>query len=116
MKGGENMKKYMLLYTNSKSAAEHMEGMSAEDTQKMMQPWNDWKDAVGDALVDFGTPMGNAMNVSMGRSSKSSQMFNGYSILQAENWKEVEKLLMSHPFYNMEGAGIEVFELMPMGM
>ena len=86
-----------------------------EEKKKGMEEWNAWAEKCGESLVDMGTPLANGQKVSSKGKSPSEMNVAGFSILQAENMEEAEKLLESHPHLGWgEGCDIEVYEEMPM--
>jgi len=72
-----------------------------------------WAKKCGSALVDLGSPLGNAISIS--KSSASASDVVGYSILQAESSEEAQKLLDGHPHLGWNKAcEIELHESLPM--
>ncbi len=110
------MKKFMLLYMSPMSAEERMANKNPDEMKKMMEPWMAWKEKVGSALVDFGTPLLNGMHMTKDGSSKTSVQTTGYSVVQAENMEALKAMLSTHPYMMMPDSSVEVFEMMPMNM
>ena len=106
------MKKFMLLYLAPQPAEEHMSA-DPEEMKKTMEPWMAWKEKYGDAIVDFGVPLGKGANVGKGGGSDRKTQVGGYSIIQAENIDAAKALVVDHPFLMGEGASVEVLEMMP---
>ncbi len=110
------MKKFIVLYH---APAEAMEAMaSATEEQKMegMKPWFAWKESIGDALVDFGSPlMGGTRLLPDGSTQTSSKEVTGYSIIQATDIEEAKGMLKGHPHLAWTGGcDIEVHETVAM--
>ncbi|MCU1635394.1 MAG: hypothetical protein JWQ68_633 [Cryobacterium sp.] len=83
---------------------------AADVTQ--MQEWMAWSERVGDALVDFGLPLGYGRAVTAAGSSASASKVTGYSIIKASDIESAIDLVQGHPHLN-EGT-IEVFEAIPL--
>jgi hypothetical protein len=96
------MKRFLLLYTGPPTppAASH-------------EGWPEWFQAIGDALVDLGSPMGNGFVVhGDGSTTHQASSFNGYAIVQAEGRGQVLDMLRSHPLWRAgREYAIEVFEV-----
>ena len=111
------MKKFIVLYRAPKSFMEGMENVTPEEMKKGMEPWMAWADKCGTGLVEMGTPLGNAHTMSKDHHGLSESDVSGYSILQAESWDELGKMLEGHPHLDWcDGCEIDVHESMPMGM
>lgn len=76
------------------------------------QAWQDWKNTIGNQLLDQGAPLMTGQKIL----SDSFVMFlqkevTGYSIIQARNISEAKLLLAEHPHLrSTEGAEILVHE------
>lgn len=111
------MKKFIVLYHAPVGFMDAMKNVSSEDAKKGMEPWMAWAKKCGSGLVDMGTPLANAHKMSKGSHGPSKSTVAGYSILQAESWDEVNKMLQNHPHIDwMEGCEIEVHECLPLQM
>ena len=96
------MKKFMLLYV----------GMW-EHNPDVMAGWGKWFEVLGSRVVDSGNPFGPGKEISKSDPKNLAQDENaivGYTIINAENMEEVEKLLKDCPVI----TSVKVFELMPM--
>lgn len=103
----------MLLYMSPHSPEERMGGLSNEEMHKMMEPWMTWKEKVGDALIDFGTPLIKGTHTGKGKHDKGEYQVTGYSIIQAESSDKVKEMLSTHPYATMDDSCIEILEMMP---
>ena len=113
--GGENMKKFIILYYADMSAMEQMNKSTPEEMKKGMEAWNNWAKGCGKLLLDLGSPLGNGMVLTQKGSSKSDSQVGGYSILQAGSMDDAKKLLSNHPHLGWDGGcRIEVHESLPM--
>jgi hypothetical protein len=106
------MKKYLVLYRSPQTASEMMKSMSAEQAKAGMDAWNTWGARAGSALVDFGSPLGDATTVGPARAKADPA--GGFTVLQAESLDHARKLLDGHPHLEMPGATIEVMEYLPL--
>ena len=97
------MKKFMLLYKGPTTPP----GASHDK-------WPAWFKKMGDKLVDIGSPMENGLVLnSDGSTNDSPTNLNGYSIVQAKDINEVQRLVKDHPFLAF-GNGeycVEIFAL-----
>jgi len=75
--------------------------------------WREWFEAIGDALVDAGSPIRNGFGLHAdGATSEATSRPLGYSIVQAEDRTRVLELLQDHPLWRAGGEyAIDVFEL-----
>ena len=110
------MKKYVLIYHSPAEAMAKMADVSPEDKANGMKPWFAWKEKCGNALIDFGAPLLGGKSVdNSGRWNDSTKEVSGYSILQGENVKDIEKLIDGHPHLAwVPGCSIEIHECMSM--
>jgi hypothetical protein len=106
------MTKYLLLYRATTSAQDQMANASPEEAQAGMDAWMTWAGKAGSAIVDLGSPTQPV--ATLGDDSAQSGFVGGYSLLEADSTEAVETLLDGHPHLTMEGAAIEVCELLPM--
>jgi hypothetical protein len=101
------MAKYLVLYHSDTSAEEQIQ-QSDEEAQAEMQEWGVWAGKVGGALIDMGTPLGNARSVSSEGASSSSATVGGYSIVEAADADAAAALMVGHP--HLKTGSIEVLE------
>jgi hypothetical protein len=96
------MKRFLLLYTGPPTPPEASH-----------EGWPEWFRAIGDALVDLGSPMADGFVVRRdGSTSDDASSFNGYAIVQAEDRGDVLDLLRDHPLWRAgDEYAIEVFEV-----
>jgi len=107
------MKKFLVLYGSSVPAKEQMAKSSPEQAKAGMDLWVAWAKKAGQAIIDLGAPLGDAMRVDGGSASASTSKVTGFSILQAGSSKELAQLLKDHPHFKAPGASIEVLEFLP---
>ena len=98
------MKKFVLLYTGTRDQA---------PTDDSIAAWGEWFGSLGDKLVDAGNPFSQGREVSAGNTtelSPSASGVTGYTLINAQDIDEAEKIALSHPTV----PSIQVFEAMPM--
>ena len=109
------MKKYLVIYHASQSAAKQMEKSTPEEAKKGMEPWMAWAKKCGSRLVDMGAPLGGGLKISKDGSAQSKRGVVGYSILQADNMEQAKAMLKEHPHLKWAaGCEIEVHEALPL--
>lgn len=101
------MPKYLVLYTAGSSAPGEADGgemvpPTPEQQQAMMQAWFDWKDAAGDAIVDFGAPTSAV--------SANDNKIGGYSIVQADTADALDAIFDTNP-HKRQGGNLEFHEI-----
>jgi len=109
------MKKYIVIYHATEEAMKEAAKTSSEEAKESMKPWMEWKEKIGDAVVDMGNPLGNGQKLSKSGTTSSDREVVGYSILQAENMDDAVELLKGHPHLEWnKGCDIEIHEAMPL--
>ena len=105
------MKKFIALYYNTSGAHQPTPELTPEQKEQMMAPWGAWAQKCGDQLVDMGSPFAPASASNDGSSwTPSKNLITGYSIVQANDLAEAEKLFIGHPIYNYPDHSIEISE------
>jgi hypothetical protein len=104
------MAKFMVLYRSDVPARDMMAGITQEQAQAGMDAWMTWAGKAGDAIVDLGSPLGDAATV--GPAAATSSHVTGFSILHAESADAVTAILDGHPHLEM-GGSIEILEFLP---
>jgi len=107
------MTTYMLLYRAPSSAIEQMAGATPEQAQAGMDAWMRWAEKAGDHIVDLGAPLGESTTVGA-QAQVDGDFIAGYSLLQAGSVDKVKSLLDIHPHLQMDGASIQVLEVLTM--
>ena len=109
------MKKFLVLYQSTVSAAEQMKHATPEQAKAGMEAWMAWAGRAGTGIVDMGSPLAAAAKLDKsGQATGAGSPVGGFSILQAESKETVLDLLKNHPHFMAPGASIEVFEFLPM--
>lgn len=110
------MKKFIAIYHAAPEAMAQMTEATPEQKAEGMKYWMAWKDQVGEALVDFGSPlMGGVAISASGERTNSSKQVSGYSVVQAENADAAYELFNGHPHLGWHPtASIEVHECLEM--
>jgi len=87
---------------------------SPEEGAKHMERWKAWLGALGDAVVNPGTPLGKSKMVSSGGVSDADgpERLTGFSVVKAENIEAALEIAKECPFLEM--GTLEVAEVMSM--
>ena len=96
------MKKFMLLHYGFE-----------KPTQEIMAAWGGWFESIADKSVENGGFHGGAREISHDGSKDlpmAMDSITGYSIINAENLDDAEKIAQDNPFI----ASIRVYEIMSM--
>jgi hypothetical protein len=107
------MSTYVLLYRAPSSAMEQMASATPEQAQAGMEAWMQWAGQAGDRIVDLGAPLGASTTVGA-HGDLAGDDIAGYSLMQAGSVEELKDLLEGHPHLQMDGASIQVLEVLPM--
>lgn len=109
------MKKFMIIYHMPPKALEWTD-TSPEAKEEGMKQWFDWKDRMGEKLVEFGSPLGKGVKLNPdGTSVDGSTDVAGFSIIQAENIEDAKEALKGHPHLGWNAdCDIEIHEYMEM--
>ena len=107
------MKKFLVLYNSSATAAEQMAAGDPAAAQEAMGLWMAWMEKASSAIVDGGSPLGDP-TVLPSNGSQGDPQVGGYSILQGESLEEITQLLDGHPHFHSPNASIEVRECLAM--
>lgn len=108
------MAKFMLAY---KGPATRPEDMSEDARNEEMQRWMEWMGALGDRLLEAGSPFGASVSVRGDGSTGAADDLTGYTVVEADDVDGAAAACKDHP-YLREGTdtfSIEVFELIEMG-
>jgi hypothetical protein len=106
------MAKFLFLYHAPSTPAEAMPSDPAQ-LEAVTAQWMAWAERVGAGMVDFGTPLGDGVQVSPEGTSPSTAGVAGYSIIEAADRDAAVALTEGHPHLGMPGGTIEVHELLP---
>jgi hypothetical protein len=102
------MAKFLYLYTGGQMAE------TPEAQEQSMQQWVAWFGALGDSVVDMGTPLGAGTTVTDGGSSNGgASKFGGYSLINAESLDDAATKAKGCPVLQ-SGGSVEVYETISM--
>jgi hypothetical protein len=105
------MKKFLIVYHASASAAEQMAKATPAQAKAGMDMWMSWAKACGPALVDLGTPLAHGKSLTPKGTAASTKEVCGYSVMQADSMETVLGMLKKHPHFGTPGqCSIEVHE------
>ena len=85
-----------------------------EEGAKHRAEWMDWVAALGDAVVNPGTPLSETKSVTTAGVSDSSSTMSGFSIVEADSMDAAIEMAQSCPFLKINGT-IDVSQVMQMG-
>lgn len=105
------MKKFLVLFTAPAATREKMQNATPEEMQTSMQPWMEWFGKVGDALVDKGMPLTNAMGLTKDGTEPGNVDIVAYDIVQAKDIDSALELMKSNPHLDREGGKIDIHEM-----
>jgi hypothetical protein len=111
------MKKFLILYKAPLDAMAQTANSTPEQQAKGMELWMQWAKKCGDKLIDMGSPLMNAQQISPGdKVAPGKTQIVGYSILNAENMDAAITLMKGHPHTSgwSADAVIEIHESMPL--
>ena len=110
------MKTYLILYCAPAELMKRAENTSPEDAAKGMEPWKEWAQRCGEALVDLGLPLSGGISTNQqNKISKSAKDIVGYSLLRAESLSEVNNLIAHHPHLSWDpSCSLEIHEGQPL--
>ena len=112
------MKKYLAVFvapveSYDKMKAE-MKTKGPEEQKAQMAAWERWMTAHKANLVDPGAPVGSAKRVTPESVTDTHNTIGGYMMVQAEDFDQATEIFKDVPHFGVEGAAIEVMEIMPM--
>lgn len=106
------MKEFLILYRAPVGAREQMAQATSQQAKAGMDAWMRWAKESEKAIVDLGSPLGEAVAVGPGKAV--AEHIAGFSILQAESVDALKTILQKHAHLTMPGGWIEVREFLPM--
>jgi hypothetical protein len=103
------MGKYVLAYTGGTMAETEAE------QQAVMEQWMNWFGALGESVLDGGSPFGPSSTVGPGGVADGGRSsLTGYSIVSAESLAEACEKAKGCPVLS-SGGSVEVYESLPIG-
>jgi len=106
------MPDYIIAYRGGSQPA------TPEEGQAHKARWMDWIGNLGEAIVNPGTPMGKSVIVAPGGATSepaAGTALTGYSVVSADDLDAALKIAADCPFLDMDGATLEVAQIMKMG-
>jgi len=91
-------------------------GESPQEQEAAMTQWMNWFGALGEAVVDSGSPFGPSASIASDGSISGggTSSLSGYSIISAESLDDACDKAKGCPVLS-SGGGIEVYEVLPIG-
>jgi len=104
------MTRFLFIY-HAPMTPENAAPPTPEQTQEVMGRWMAWAEGVGEAMVDFGTPLAGGIQVTADGELPSVREVAGYTLLEADDMDAALELARNHPHLQMPGGcTIEVHE------
>ena len=111
------MQKFLLIYHSPAEAMERFKSMNEEEVKGVMDTWMKWKEECGDAIVDFGNPVGGQHVVTLSEAKEQGDDVTGYGIIQAEDLEGAKALLKNHPsLVDDDGSTVSLYPIVQMEM
>ncbi len=115
------MKKYLAIYTGSKSAEKmkKWQAMSDDERNKKikdgMTAWTNWVEKNKVSIIDNGGPLGKTKQIDASGISDIKNLMTGFTLVEAESHEAAAKLFVDHPhFLIFPGDAIEIMECLPL--
>jgi hypothetical protein len=109
------MKKFLILYHATQPSEEMMAKMTPGQMKAGMELWMSWSKTNASSIAELGAPLGHAKSVKPDSTSDSNTTIRGYSILQADSFNDVKKIIDGHPhFHSGPDSSVEILEVIPM--
>jgi hypothetical protein len=81
-----------------------------EQTQKMMQEWQQWMDTHASAIVDKGLPLGKTKRVTQEGIADTKNDLNFYIVVEADSHDAAAQMFKNHPHLQIPASYIEVMD------
>lgn len=105
----------MVVYMAPTATMDKMMKESTPEQQKAgMDSWRAWGEAHKADLAELGAPLGKNKRVTQDGAQDVRNEFTGYSIVNAASADDVAKIVADSPHLKMDGAYIEVMEVVDM--
>lgn len=107
------MTKYLAIF-HGPASDDDIEEFTQEQQQEFMKAWSKWAHDNKDAIVDYGTPLGQTKRVTQDKISAIKNDLVTYTLVQAESHDDAAKIFLSHPHTTLfPGTSIDVMECRP---
>lgn len=91
-----------------------MNNASPEQVQASMQKWIEWKDALDSSMnFEWGMPLQTKGVVTRDSISDGASDISGYAIIEGEEAAVLE-ILKTHPHQQIDGASIQLLQMLPL--
>ena len=105
------MEKFLVLYRATGAPMTEMPSATPEERDAEMQKWTAWGASIGDALVEWGAPLGASETI---HGAAGPGRVEGYSIVQARTLEAARGLFDGHPHLAFPGNTIQLSRVLPM--
>ncbi|MEO8698441.1 MAG: hypothetical protein ABI867_00325 [Kofleriaceae bacterium] len=106
------MKKFLVIYKSTVSAKDQMAHATPEQAKAGLQMWSAWMQKASKAIVDMGSPLGDAATLAGGKATPLATQLGGFGIVQGETREQLAALFADHPHLHAPGAAIEIHEVL----
>lgn len=114
------MKTFMAIYIGSATSAQKAvfdadeSDVKRQRITKAMEAWGKWAESLGDAIIDYGTPLGKTLRVAPEGIVPTQNACTAYVIVQAASHEAAAEMFRGHPHFTlMPGDSVEVMECLP---
>ncbi|MCX6111085.1 MAG: hypothetical protein NTZ90_15935 [Proteobacteria bacterium] len=114
------MKKYLAIFTGSKTSAnaKKWDALAPEKRRELeksgMLAWMDWAKKHEKITKDLGGPLGKTKRVSPTGVADINNEMSAFSVVEAESHEAAAKLFFNHPHFSIfPGDAVEIMEIMP---
>ncbi len=104
------MGKYLAIL-NGAATEEARESITPEDSSAFVERWGVWANALGDALIDPGSPLYHKIRLTAGSTEPFEDSKIAYAVVDAESHDQAVEMFATHPHLDlMPGNSIEIIE------
>jgi len=100
-----------LAILNGAATDEARDSITPEDSSAFVERWGVWADALGDALVDPGSPLYRKIRLTAGSAEPFLDSKIAYDLVDAASHEQAVEMFATHPHLDlMPGNSIEIIE------
>lgn len=104
------MGKYLAIF-NGAATDEAREDMTPEAGRAFIERWGTWAAAVGDALLDPGSPLYKKIRLTANTAESFEDSKTGFAIVHAESHDRAVDMFTTHPHLDLAaGNSIDIIE------
>jgi hypothetical protein len=104
------MGKFLAIF-NGAATAEDRESITPEDSSAFVERWGSWAGALGDRLVDPGSPLYRKVRLTAAAAVPFEDAKIAYAVVEATSQDQAVQMFATHPHLDlMSGNSIEIIE------